>query len=79
MVSERERAAIDALSHCCNRRRSAILTEIVTRFMTAAESPRGITKKAALLEYLEESQEVIASKRSLFDSLTGAEKDHGHR
>jgi hypothetical protein len=70
-VSASEQAAIDALSYCTHRRRSAILTEIITRFMAAAESPRGILKKTALLDYLEECQASITEKRDLFDSLTG--------
>ena len=73
MVTESERAAIDALSHCIYRRRSAILTEIVTRFMAAAQSPRGAVKRTALLDYLGECQDEIAEKRKLFDSLTAKE------
>ena len=73
MVTESERAAIDALSHCIHRRRSAILTEIVTRFMAAAQSPRGALKRTALLDYLEDCQDEISAKRDLFNSLTGKE------
>jgi hypothetical protein len=69
MVSETERATIDALSHCINKRRSAILTEIVIRFMSAAQSPRGSAKRTALLDFLEDCQEQIANKRELFDTL----------
>jgi hypothetical protein len=71
MVSETERLAIDALSHCIHRRRSAILTEIVTRFMAAAQSPRGTVKRTALLDYLEECQDQISDKQSLFEAMKG--------
>jgi hypothetical protein len=70
-VTEHERNTIDALSHCIHKRRSAILTEIVTRFMAAAQSPRGALKRTALLDFLEECQEEIQTKRALFDSITG--------
>lgn len=70
-VSESEKATIDALSPCINLRRSAILTEIVTRFMSAAQSPRGAVKRTALLDFLEDCQEAIQSKRAVFDGLTG--------
>lgn len=69
MVSKSEQAAIDALSVCMNRRRSAILTEIVTRFMAAVESPRGTVKRTALLDLLEDCQEQVSARRDLFDSF----------
>lgn len=69
-VTEREKAAIDAMSHCVNLRRSAILTEIVTRFLAAAQSPRGTTKRTALLDFLEDCQDEIQEKRKVFDMLT---------
>ena len=70
-TTEREKAAIDAFSYCINLRRSAILTEIVTRFMIAAESSGRVTaKRTALLDFLEECQEQIQEKRALFDSMT---------
>lgn len=69
-ATEREKSAVDALSMCINLRRSAILTEIVTRFMAAAENPpRGASKRTALLDFLEDCQEQIAEKRKMFDSL----------
>lgn len=69
MVTESERALIDALSLCTNRRRSAILTEIVTRFLAAAEVSRGTSKRTALIDFLEECQDEISQKRELFNSL----------
>lgn len=73
-VTERERKAIDALSMCTNLRRSAILTEIVTRFMTAAETPsRGPNKRTALSDFLEECQEQVAAKRKVFNSFIETE------
>lgn len=69
MVSKSEQAAIDALCMCTNRRRSAILTEIVTRFMAAVESPRGTIKRTALLDFLEDCQDDVGKKRELFDAL----------
>lgn len=69
-VTEAERATIDALSYTINLRRSAILTEIVTRFLTAAQSPiRGGVKRTALFDFLEDCQDQIREKRSLFDSM----------
>ena len=69
-ATEREKSAVDALSMCINLRRSAILTEIVTRFMAAAENPpRGASKRTALMDFLEECQEQIEARRKLFDSL----------
>jgi hypothetical protein len=69
-VTEHERATIDALSHCIHLRRSAILTEIVTRFLVAAQSPvRGGAKRTSLFDFLEDCQEQIRAKRGLFDSL----------
>lgn len=70
MVTEQEKATIDALSHCINLRRSAILTEIVTRFLAAVQSPnRGGVKRTALADFLEECQEQIGEKQKLFASL----------
>ena len=69
MVSESERAVIDAFSLCSNRRRSAILTEIVTRFMAAAEVSRGTSKRTALIDFLEDCQDEITEKRELFNTL----------
>jgi hypothetical protein len=70
-VTKTEQDVIDALSICANLRRSAILTEIATRFMEAAvESSRAHAKKDALLEFLAECQEHIRSRRGLFDGLT---------
>ena len=69
-VTEHEKATIDALSHCIHLRRSAILTEIVTRFMSAAQSPRGTAKRTALLDFLEDCQEKIHERRELFNSFT---------
>ena len=69
-VTEHERAAIDALSHCINLRRSAILTEIVTRFMAQAEAPTlGNPKRTPLFDFLEDCHEQINDNRSLFESL----------
>lgn len=73
-LTEHEKATVDALSHCINLRRSAILTEIVTRFMSAAQSPRGTAKRTALLDFLEDCQEQIQTKRAVFDSFTKEEK-----
>lgn len=73
-VTKTEQAAVDALSHCIHLRRSAILTEIVTRFMAAAEWPKGSLKRTALLDFLEECQEQISEKRELYDSLKGKDK-----
>ncbi len=73
-VTEAEQKAIDALSMCIHMRRSAILTEVATRFMAAAtESPRAQSKRAALLEFLDECQEKIRSSQKSFDHLTGKE------
>ena len=69
-LTEREKGTVDALSHCINLRRSAILTEIVTRFMSAAQSPRGTAKRTALLDFLEDCQEQIQEKRAVFDMFT---------
>jgi hypothetical protein len=69
-VTKTEQASIDALSHCINLRRSAILTEVVTRFMAAAKSPRGKLTRTALLDFLEECQDRISENRALFDSLS---------
>lgn len=71
MVSKTEQAVIDALSMCTNRRRSAILTEIVTRFMAAVESPRGAVKRTALLDFLEDCQDDVTKNRKLFESWKG--------
>lgn len=71
-VTKTEQEAIDALSICANLRRSAILTEITTRFMEAAmESSRAHAKRDALLEFLDECQEHVRSRGGLFESLTG--------
>jgi|SRR6478609_8497199 len=73
-VTESEQKAIDALSLCSHMRRSAILTEVATRFMAAAmESPRSHSKRAALLEFLGECQEKIRSSQKLFDEFTEKE------
>ena len=72
-LTETEKKSVDGLSHCINLRRSAILTEIVTRFMTAAQSPRGAAKRTALLDFLEECQEKIQENRAVFDTLTKGE------
>lgn len=73
-VTEHEKTSIDALSNCINLRRSAILTEIVTRFMISAESPKlGNPKHTALFDFLEECQAQIQSKRKLFDSMVKEE------
>ena len=72
-VTKSEQASIDALSHCINLRRSAILTEIVTRFMAAAKSPRGKQTRTALLDFLEDCQDGISERRALFDSLSKSE------
>lgn len=70
-VTTSEQKSIDALSMCIHMRRSAILTEVATRFMAAAaESSRSQSKRAALLEFLEECQEKIRSHQKLFDELT---------
>ena len=69
-VTEHEKTEIDALSHCIHLRRSAILTEIVTRFMSAAQGAQGKAERTSLLDFLEECQEQIQEKRSLFDTLT---------
>ena len=70
-VTASEQSAIDALSLCLNLRRSAILTEVATRFMAAAiESPRAHSKRDALLEFLTECQEQIRDRRDLFVQLT---------
>lgn len=69
-LTETEKNSVDALSHCINLRRSAILTEIVTRFMSAAQSPRGTAKRTALLDFLEDCQEQIQEKRAVFDMFT---------
>lgn len=70
-VTESEQRAIDALSMCSNLRRSAILTEIATRFMAAAaESARSHSKRDALIQFLEECQESIRTKQELFRSMT---------
>ena len=70
-VTEQEKAIIDAISMCTNLRRSAILTEIVTRFIAAAQSPViANPKKLALFEFLEECNVQIQDKRPLFNSFT---------
>lgn len=70
-VTEHEKAVIDAVSLCTNLRRSAILTEIATRFMVAAQSPTlSDPKRTALFDYLEECHAQIQDKRRVFDSLT---------
>ncbi len=58
------------MSHCINLRRSAILTEIVTRFLTAAVAPKGDIKLTALADFLDECREQVAAKRALFDAFT---------
>lgn len=69
-VTESEQAAIDALSIVSNLRRSAILTEIATRFMAAVqESPRAHGKRDYLLEFLDECQEKVRARSGLFASL----------
>jgi len=71
-VTESEQKVIDALSLCSNLRRSAILTEVATRFMAAAmESPRSQSKRTALLDFLEECQDKIRSRQDLFNGLAG--------
>lgn len=71
-VTKSEQASIDALSHCIHLRRSAILTEIVTRFMLAAQSStRATANRTALLDFLEDCQEAIREKRPLFENLLG--------
>ncbi len=62
------------MSHCINLRRSAILTEIVTRFMISAESLKlENPKHTSLFDFLEECHAQIQSKRKLFDSLNKEE------
>lgn len=71
-VTKSEQASIDALSHCINLRRSAILTEIVTRFMLAARSStRATANRTALLDFLEDCQEGIQKNPALFEQLLG--------
>jgi hypothetical protein len=72
-VTKREKATIDAVSHCIHLRRSAILTEIVTRFLTAAQSASGATNRSALIDFLEECQEQIQAKKELFESIISRE------
>jgi hypothetical protein len=73
-VTESEQRAIDALSLCTHLRRSAILTEVVTRFMAAvAESPRAHSKRAALLEFLDECQETVRAKSETFERFARKE------
>lgn len=70
-VTESEQRAIDALSMCSSLRRSAILTEIVTRFMAAAaESARSHSKRDALVQFLDECQESIRTKQELFRGMS---------
>lgn len=69
-VTESEQRAIDALSLTMHLRRSAILTEIATRFMAAAmESSRAHAKRDALIQFLEDTQEVIRKNQSMFEEL----------
>lgn len=74
-VTRSEQRAIDALSMCIHLRRSAILTEIVTRFMKAvAEPARNKSQRNALLDFLEECRDEVTSKGELFDELSGKEQ-----
>jgi hypothetical protein len=71
-VTQSEQRVIDALSMCIHLRRSAILTEIVTRFMKAvAEPPRNKSQRNALIDFLEECRDEVSSKGDLFDELSG--------
>lgn len=75
-VTVSEQKAIDALSMCKNLRRSAILTEVATRFVAAVtESPRGHSKRDALLEFLDECQAAVRARQELFDRLAGVTED----
>lgn len=74
MVSESERAAIDALGFCTNSRRSAILTRIVVSFM---EGVTGDVKfesaKRDLVEFLKECREAVEAKPDLFKQFAAPE------
>jgi hypothetical protein len=70
-VTASEQRAIDAISMCTHLRRSAIMTEVITRFAAAvAESPRAQSKRNALLDFLDECREQVQQKSELFEELT---------
>lgn len=70
MVSETERDMIDALGFCTNRRRSAILTQIVTTFIDGAKSGEGyIQARKDLLAFLKECRDAVEAKPDLVKSL----------
>lgn len=67
-VTASEQRVIDAISICTHLRRSAILTEVITRFSAAVtESPRAQSKRNALLEFLDECREQVQQKPGIFE------------
>ena len=66
MVTENEKTMIDALGTCTNLRRSAILTRIVTTFITGATDPENYEdSKKDLMAFLKECRRAIEEKPEL--------------
>ena len=76
MVSETEKAMIDALGMCSNLRRSAILTRIVVTFLDGvAGEEKYETARRELLEFLKECRSAIEEKPDLFREFSIPESE----
>ncbi|SUS07606.1 hypothetical protein DF3PB_470017 [uncultured Defluviicoccus sp.] len=61
---------IDALGYCLNKRRSAVLTHIVTSFLEGAMTTgRHETAKRKLLDFLEDCRDGVEAKPELVKHL----------
>lgn len=71
MVSEHEKAMIDALGLCTNLRRSAILTQIVTMFVACAVSAEHYDRgRKDLTAFLKECREAAQSRPEIIKEFT---------
>lgn len=74
-VSDSEKAAIDALGMCTNLRRSAILTEVTTLFLSAlVAEPKAEADPVALLEFLEKCQSRVSESHDVFNTMSKGRK-----
>lgn len=74
VVSEHEKAMIDALGYCTNLRRSAILTRIVTTFLEGAMAgERYEEARKQLMAFLKECREAVEKRPEWIKQMPFAE------
>lgn len=77
-VSETEKAMIDTLGFCTNLRRSAILTRIVTTFLSGAMAGEEYERaRRDLLAFFKECREAVESKPNLVKNVPPRELRRG--